>query len=254
MRPLPDTPFPAFAPHDHGACREATMGQVRAACSGAGLRLTAARERVLAILLESHAALGAYEILRRLALGGTAPQPPVVYRALEFLVRHGFAHRVERINAFVACSAPGTAPHEPTLLICGECRTVAEAAPAPLDPALARQAAAAGFAVERRTVEIEGTCAGCRDDRAGGDPVNPPPAGCPDGAAGVAGGPAAPAAPAGPGIGARRGGAGDDMPGPDLAPRGEDAAGHTGTPLGAAGDPPRGGTAAAAAAGPGART
>lgn len=158
---MPNDALPAFRPHDHGRCREAGLAAARAHCAAKGLRLTALRERVLAILLDSHAALGAYEVLRRLAEEGHAAQPPVAYRALDFLVLHGFAHRVERLNAFVACARPGAAPHEATLLICEGCRTVAEAPAPALDPELARAARAAGFAVESRTVEIAGTCADC---------------------------------------------------------------------------------------------
>ncbi|MDM7256178.1 MAG: transcriptional repressor, partial [Paracoccus sp. (in: a-proteobacteria)] len=70
---------------------------------GQGLRLTAVRRRVLEILLENHKAMGAYEILDRLAAEGFGKQPPVAYRALDFLVEHGLVHRVQRLNAFAAC-------------------------------------------------------------------------------------------------------------------------------------------------------
>jgi Fur family transcriptional regulator, zinc uptake regulator len=65
-------------------------------------------------------------VLRRLAAEGFGNQPPVAYRALEFLVEHGLAHRIQRLNAFTACMHPGEA-HAPAFLICRTCSTVAEA-------------------------------------------------------------------------------------------------------------------------------
>jgi Fur family zinc uptake transcriptional regulator len=150
---------PAFAPHDHARCRASAVAAARRACEGRGLRLTPTRLRALEILAESPRPLGAYELLDRLRAEGLGAQPPAAYRALEFLIREGFAHRVERLNAYVACARPG-APHRPALLICGGCGRVAEAA-AP-EAALAPAAEAAGFEIAAATLEAEGRCAGCR--------------------------------------------------------------------------------------------
>ena len=68
------------------------------------LRLTPARAFVLETLLESHRAMTAYEILDKLAAAGLGSQPPVAYRALDFLVANGFVHRIERLGAFAACT------------------------------------------------------------------------------------------------------------------------------------------------------
>ena len=95
-----------------------------------GVRLTPVRRRVLEILLEEHRALGAYDVLQRLAAEGFGNQPPVAYRALDFLVEQGLAHRIRRLNAFTACMHPGEA-HAPAFLICRACDAVAEAARRP---------------------------------------------------------------------------------------------------------------------------
>ncbi len=97
----------AFAPHDHSACSGDILAKADAKCAASGLRMTPVRRRTLEILLEAHRAMGAYEVLDRLAEDGFGNQPPVAYRALEFLVEHGFAHRVQRLNAFAACMHPG---------------------------------------------------------------------------------------------------------------------------------------------------
>jgi len=161
---VPD-PALAFADHDHRHCRESLLDELARAAESRGLRLTPARVRVLELLSESHRAMGAYELLDRLRAEGLGSQPPAVYRALDFLLEAGFAHKVERLNAYVACCHPGS-DHETgqgaCFLICGRCRKVAEIEDAGLDLAVAQAAAARGFAMRRTVLEIEGTCPACR--------------------------------------------------------------------------------------------
>ena len=160
---VPDTvPAPAFSAHDHTHCTADALTRAEAVTTAAGLRLTPVRRRVLEILLEEHRALGAYDVLARLAIDGFGNQPPVAYRALEFLVEHGLAHRIQRLNAFTACTHPGEA-HAPAFLICRTCATVAEAEAAPARAALDTAAAQLGFAIERTTIEALGLCPKCRD-------------------------------------------------------------------------------------------
>ena len=150
-----------FRKHDHGACIADSVASVEAHCRAAGLQLTPVRRRVLEILLEEHHALGAYDSLDRLRAEGFGSQPPVAYRALDFLVSNGFAHKIERLNAFVACTHP-TETHAPAFLICRECAAVAEGETAPGRGTLARFADDAGFEIERTVVEAEGLCPNCR--------------------------------------------------------------------------------------------
>ncbi len=155
----------AFGPHDHGACRGRALAAADQLCAARRLRLTPARRFVLETLLDSHQAMTAYEILDRLAGAGLGSQPPVVYRALDFLVAAGLVHRIERLGAFAACTHGG-AEHNAGFLVCRICRRVAETAlPRPADSLLA-EAAAAGFAIERTVVEAEGVCALCREPAA----------------------------------------------------------------------------------------
>ncbi|SHJ26923.1 transcriptional repressor [Wenxinia saemankumensis] len=150
----------AFEPHDHGACISDGVAAVERICVERGLQLTKARARVLEILLSEHRAMGAYEILDVLRADGLASQPPVAYRALEFLTKNGFAHRIERLNAFIACSHLDGA-HAPVFLICRVCNSVAEAQPDPARSEVDRVARSAGFAVERVVREAEGVCPNC---------------------------------------------------------------------------------------------
>ncbi len=158
-------PVLAFAEHDHRRCRRALLAELRAAAHARHLRVTPVRLRVLEILAEAHRPMGAYEILDRLRAEGMAARPPAVYRALNFLISAGFAHRIERLNAYVACGHPGAGglDHGAAFLICTACRRVAEIEDGALGIAIAQAAAANGLAMRRAVIEIEGLCPACRE-------------------------------------------------------------------------------------------
>ncbi|MDG1281294.1 MAG: Fur family transcriptional regulator [Pseudorhodobacter sp.] len=161
--PMTTTPKkPAFADHDHRHCADGGLALAEALLAERGARLTPVRRRTLEILLEEHRALGAYDVLQRLAAEGFGHQPPVAYRALEFLVDQGLAHRVQRLNAFTACMHPGEA-HAPAFLICRVCNLVAELPAAALRTALEAAAGAQGFLVERSNIEALGLCPTCQE-------------------------------------------------------------------------------------------
>jgi len=154
-----------FERHDHSGCIENAMSAAEQCCHARNLRLTAVRRKVLEILLQKHVALGAYDILEHLRKAGFKSQPPVAYRALDFLVSNGFAHKVERLNAFVACSYPGES-HSPAFMICRNCDVVSETRTTPLKGTLGAAARSAGFKVERTVLEAEGLCPECQDSSA----------------------------------------------------------------------------------------
>lgn len=160
-KPVPSDPV-GFQKHDHGSCISAGLDAADAHCRVEGLRFTPVRRKALEILLQEHRALGAYEMLDRLRDAGFGSQPPVAYRALEFLVANSFAHKIERLNAFIACAHPG-ARHSPAFMICRLCDSVAEAQSLPARGALGEAARATGFRIERTVVEAEGVCPACVD-------------------------------------------------------------------------------------------
>jgi len=151
-----------FEPHDHVCCIDDALSIAEQRCHANRLQLTPVRRRVLEILLQEHVALGAYDILERLRLEGLGSQPPVAYRALDFLVTNGFVHKIERLNAFIACSHPGQA-HSPAFMICRRCETIAETRSMPARGALGAAARTAGFSIERTVVEAEGLCPACQN-------------------------------------------------------------------------------------------
>lgn len=151
---------PAFQPHDHARCMRGALDTAEALVRARGARLTPVRRRTLEILLERHGAMGAYDVLQRLAEDGFGHQPPVAYRALDFLVENGLAHRIRRLNAFAACAHPGQ-EHDAAFLICRGCEAVAEIPAAPIRAALDSRASDAGFRVERTSLEAVGLCRAC---------------------------------------------------------------------------------------------
>ncbi len=153
-----------FEHHDHHRCKREALAAAEEHCARHRLNFTPVRRRVLELLLEGHRAMGAYEILDTLREEGLGAQPPVAYRALDFLVTNGFAHKIERLNAFVACMHPGE-DHTPAFLICRACDAVAEAHADPARGFLGQAVRETGFVVEQAVVEAVGLCPGCAEAR-----------------------------------------------------------------------------------------
>jgi Fur family zinc uptake transcriptional regulator len=147
--------------HDHRGCVVDALARAERLCHSRSANLTAIRRRVLELVWRGHDPIGAYEILDALRKAGARAQPPTVYRALEFLIGQGLVHRIESRNAFVGCSHPGER-HGYQFLICRDCGTVEELSDRRIGLAVSAGAKAAGFAVARSTVEVEGVCAACR--------------------------------------------------------------------------------------------
>lgn len=148
--------------HNHEKCTADLISRAERTCAGRGSKLTGQRRDVLVSVAESHAAVGAYDIIERMASKGPRPAPITVYRALDFLMAHGLIHKVESRNAFVACSHAHEG--EPAaLMVCTGCGTVAELDAPQVFAALALAADAAGFSAEHTMVEMSGTCRGCRE-------------------------------------------------------------------------------------------
>src|SRR5262249_40395465 len=89
-------------PHDHRHCIDDALSRAETVCAERGARMTPLRRRVLELVWDSHAPIGAYAIMDLLrAADDRAAAPPTVYRALEFLLDQGLVHKIESLNAFV---------------------------------------------------------------------------------------------------------------------------------------------------------
>ena len=131
-------------------------------CDANSLQLTPVRRKVLELLLQSKGAIGAYDILDHLRQAGFKSQPPVAYRALEFLLKYGFAHKVEQLNAFVACTHPGE-EHSPAFMICRNCDSVSEMETDGSEFPLSGVTNFSGFKIEEAIIEAKGLCNVCAD-------------------------------------------------------------------------------------------
>ena len=150
-----------FRPHDHAICIAQTVAAAEERCHLERTRLTETRRKVLDLLLQEHRPLGAYAILEHLQSSGQKAQPPVAYRALDFLIENGLAHRIESRNAYIACSDPAGC-HAPSFFICQQCDQVAETHSPQAQSPLQSVAEEMGFLVESELKEASGTCPTCQ--------------------------------------------------------------------------------------------
>src|SRR4051794_26431238 len=157
------SPILQHAHHDHKRCATDALDHADAISRREGLRFTQQRRNVLAALLASHVPASAYDVIDRLGEKGSRPAPVSVYRALDFLVEHRFAHRIESRNAYVACDRGDDCAAEATLfLLCDKCGAAGETSSAELHTLITVAAGKVGFTPRAPVVEIRGLCANCR--------------------------------------------------------------------------------------------
>jgi Fur family zinc uptake transcriptional regulator len=149
--------------HDHRRCAADALSHAEDTARREGLRFTEQRRSVLEALLASHVPASAYDVIDRLAKDGHRPAPVSVYRALDFLVEHRFAHRIESRNAYVACDRGEDCDGAATLfLLCDKCGAAGEASSTDLHAIIGEVTDRLGFTPSTPVVEIRGLCATCR--------------------------------------------------------------------------------------------
>ena len=146
-------------PGHHVHDGDAFVHEVEKACEARGLRLTPIRAHALRLIADAGRPLKAYELLDRMKATHEAAAPPTVYRALDFLLEHGFVHKLASINAYVGCHHPGGAAHAVPFLICDRCQSATELEDASIVASLDASARALGFAPQAQTLEVHGLCA-----------------------------------------------------------------------------------------------
>lgn len=103
--------------------------------------------------------VGAYELIERLR-DKAVFAPQTVYRALDRLIATGHAHRLESLNAFVACKRPSHSGAA-VFAICEGCGAVTEFSEPGAIAALQEWARRTDFTLKAMTLELRGTCAMC---------------------------------------------------------------------------------------------
>ena len=156
------TPFES-ADHLHSECLKSAISKAEDSCASTGVRLTPLRRRVLELVWKSHEPVKAYDVLETLQSEKKGAAPPTVYRALEFLQQQGFVHKLESLNAYLGCGAPG---HNNTsqFLICHKCGVVAELDDNEIGEVIRGKTEKLGFTPKQLTIEINGLCNQCRSN------------------------------------------------------------------------------------------
>lgn len=117
-------------------------------------------ERVLNILRHAGAPMTAYAVLGA-ARKHKISAPPTVYRALNRLIGEGRAHRLESINAYVACADAHHGHGSAIFAICNDCGRVEEISEDGSLQKLLAKADAHGFKVDQTVIELKGHCGAC---------------------------------------------------------------------------------------------
>jgi Fur family zinc uptake transcriptional regulator len=79
------------------------------------------------------------------------------------LMRDGLAHRLESMNAYVACADPQHRHDTAIFAICHDCGHIDEMHEGSVVKRLMRTISKYGFAVDQTTIEIQGLCASCAE-------------------------------------------------------------------------------------------
>src|SRR5947207_5951916 len=117
-------------------------------------------ERVIHVLRSAGAPMTAYEVLE--TIRSDRPwAPPTAYRALGRLVEEGRVHRLESLNAYVACSHGHHGGEAAVMAICHSCGRAEELAEDRLVEELKNTAQTHGFQIDRTVIELTGCCAPC---------------------------------------------------------------------------------------------
>lgn len=125
--------------------------------------LTRNQALVLEKLGNAEGPLSAYTLLDRLREDGFRA-PLQVYRALDRLTKAGLVHRLESLNAFVACCGGhghGHAGGMTAFAICEKCGQVAEFSDERMEGRLEEWVGGTGFRPSRAVIEFRGVCAEC---------------------------------------------------------------------------------------------
>lgn len=124
--------------------------------------LTRNQSLVLERLSAANTPLSAYAILDQLRDQGIKA-PLQIYRALEKLLEKGLAHRLESLNAFVACADSHCHNHgHLAFAICENCNNVTEFSDTTIQQRLDVWTEGEGFKPNGTIIEIRGICASCR--------------------------------------------------------------------------------------------
>ena len=115
---------------------------------------------VLEIIQRSDSPMSAYDVLAELRGAHPKMAPPTVYRALAALADQHAIHRLESMNAYVACQGEEHT-HDVVLSICDDCGTVEESESPEVMSSLTSVVGQSGFSPKKHVIEVHGSCRDC---------------------------------------------------------------------------------------------
>ena len=132
---------------------------------------------ILGALMAADRPLSAYALLDHLRPTGVAA-PLTIYRALDKLIETGQVHRIETLNAFVACKSGAhhahthdhAHDHTVVFTICETCGAVDEFADPRLCHQISESLASKGFVPRGTALEVRGRCGICQEGARGPSP------------------------------------------------------------------------------------
>ena len=144
----------------HKICVDEALKKAKIICDNKGVKLTKLRQRVLRLIWKNRGYVKAYDLLNDLKKIDASAKPPTVYRSLDFLIEHGFIHKIQSLNAFVGCSHPEE--HKDCyFLICKECKNIEECCSKKVEEVLISTSGESNFSPNQVTLEISGICQDC---------------------------------------------------------------------------------------------
>jgi Fur family zinc uptake transcriptional regulator len=133
-------------------------------CAENSARLTPIRKMVLEIIYEKNSVLTAYELLKLLKKVRPSAEAMTVYRALEFLEKHHFIHKILSKNAYTACDDPGES-HSAQLISCEDCDETKEISAKNLKKIINAILKENHYYSTDKPLEIFGTCQTCQSSK-----------------------------------------------------------------------------------------
>ena len=127
------------------------------------MELSQNQKLVMDVLEKKAAPLSAYMILEELRSEGLKA-PLQIYRALEKLMSCGMVHRLESLNAFIACSHRSCERSGTTaFVICDRCEHVQEICDDSVSAFLTSLAQKTKLKTSKSSIELHGICDGCSE-------------------------------------------------------------------------------------------
>ena len=121
--------------------------------------------RVMNCLRKSNGPMSAYDVLADLRQFNPKIAPPTVYRALTKLSEQGEIHRIESLNAYIACQCDHHSQAS-ILSVCDDCGSIEESIAPQVLKAISNVVKKSGFRASKQVIELRGQCLSCHEGSA----------------------------------------------------------------------------------------